>query len=353
MAAYRQAEDHFDATGDEEKLRATVTTGQAQPYRPRTASSEMEITLQGLKDKAQGIDTPKGVAPSWAKYLTISVDVQGSRFPVGVTAWGEGGRHQPIDRFDVIQPPEGAPGASGRALRPFEIAEDWKVLEALSTRVWPVEGADWGLRAVAIAVDMHGGGATTDHAYRFYRARRKAGEGKRWFLTRGNGGLHHTDRVWLRAPERASGRRRVAKDIHILNMATDKLKDAVAASLRLTDDGQNLCVIPGWMEVSELTEFTAERRGTSGWEKRPGMVRNESLDHLVQARALHIHLGAEKIDWSAPTKTWAILSEENEFVVRECGVAEPETAKADPTPAQPAGRPAPRGGWIKRREKWL
>ena len=105
--------------------------------------------------------------------------------------------------------------------------------------------------------------------------------------------------------------------------------------------------------MSELTEFTAERRGTSGWEKRPGMVRNESLDHLVQARALHIHLGAEKIDWSAPAKTWAILSEENEFVVRGCGVTEPEMAKVDPAPAQPAVRPAPRGGWIKRREKWL
>ncbi|WP_313534364.1 terminase gpA endonuclease subunit [Haematobacter sp.] len=353
VTAYRQAEDHFDATGDEEKLRATVSTGQAQPYRPRTASSEMEITLQGLKDKAQGIDTPKGVAPSWAKYLTISVDVQGGRFPVGVTAWGEGGRHQPIDRFDLIQPPAGAPGSSGRALRPFEIAEDWIVLEALSTQVWPVDGADWGLRAVAIAVDMHGGGATTDHAYRFYRARRKAGEGKRWFLTRGNGGLHHTDRVWLRAPERASGKRRVASDIKILNMATDKLKDAVAASLRLTDDGQNLCVVPGWMEVSELTEFTAERRGTSGWEKRPGMVRNESLDHLVQARALHIHLGAEKIDWSAPAKPWAILSEENEFVVRVGTKTDPVPETADQASVQPSGRVAARGGWIKRREKWL
>lgn len=355
VTAYEQALAIFEATGDEEKLKATVNTGRGQPYLPRSASSEMEITLQGLKDKAQGIDTPKGTAPAWARYLTISVDVQGTRFAVGVTAWGEGGRHQPIDRFDLFTPPEDAPGASGRALDPFKVAEDWAVLEPLSSQVWPIEGGEWGLRAVAIAIDMHGGGATTEHAYRFYRARRKAGEGRRWYLTRGIGGLNHSARVWLRAPERASGKRRAAVDIKILNMATDRLKDAVAASLRLTEDGQNIALIPMWMEATHMTEYTAERRATSGWEKRPGMVRNESLDHLVQARALHIILKADQIDWSAPAKTWAVLSANNEFAQRL------GAAPADhPAPAAPAAlvadtgqnRLPTRGGFIKKRGRW-
>ena len=361
VTAYEQAVELFEATGDEDRLRATINTGQAQPYLPRSASSEMEVTLQGLKDKAQGIDTPKGVAPSWARYLTVSVDVQGTRFPVGVTAWGEGGRHQIIDRFDLITPPDGAPGGQDRALRPFEVAEDWAVLEPLSSRVWPIEGSNWGLKAVSIAIDMHGGGSTTDHAYRYYRGRRKAGEAKRWYLTRGNGGLKHTDRVWLRAPERASGKRRVASDIKILNMATDRLKDACAASLRLVDIGQNICVIPAWMEVPELTEFTAEIRTPTGWQKRQGMVRNESLDHLVQARAQHIILGGERIDWAAPARGWAIISQDNEFAVRLIE----ESAKAEPAEDEKPMRPKPRaseqaaarapgrGGWIQRREKWL
>jgi phage terminase large subunit GpA-like protein len=288
--------------------------------------------------------------------LTISVDVQGSRFPVGVTAWGEGGKHQLIDRFDLINPPVSAPGAADRALRPFDIAEDWAVLESLSTRYWPVEGGEWSLQAAAIAVDMHGGGATTDHAYRFYRGRRKVGEGKRWFLTRGNGGLKHSDRVWLRAPERASGKRKVAVDIKILNMATDRLKDACSASLRLVEDGQNITIIPAWMEVPELTEFTAERRASTGWEKRPGMVRNESFDHLVQARALHIILGGERIDWAAP-RTWAVLAEGTNALAKRLGAPIVATVTApreiERSPDQTDMRRPGRGGWIEKREKWL
>lgn len=356
VAAYRTGLNHFEATGDEEQLRGTVTTGQAQPYRPRSSNSEMEVTLQGLKDKADGTTTPKGTAPAWARYLTISVDVQGTYFSVGVTAWGEGGRHQLIDRFDLISPPESAPGAAGRTLKPGEIAEDWAVLEDLPNRVWPVEGTGWGLKAVTIAVDMHGPGSTTDHAYRFYRGRRKAGEGRRWYLTRGHGGLNHTDRVWLKAPERASGKRKVAADIKILNMATDRLKDAVAVSLLLTDDGQNICLVPRWLEEKQLLELTAERRGTSGWEKRPGMVRNEAFDHLVQARAQHIIIGAEKLDWSAPSKPWAILSANNEFAIWQSApeAQEPEEIAA-PTvvvAAPPKSRIPAGGGFIQRRGKW-
>lgn len=356
VSAYRIALSHFEATGDEEKLRGTVTTGQAQPYLPRSASSDVEITLDALKDKARDTGVAKGIAPAWTRYITVSIDTQGTYFSVGVTAWGDGGAHQPIDRFDLIQPPDGAPGAVGRTLKPGDYAEDWAVLEPLAQQVWPVEGGEWGLKAVALAVDMHGAGSTTDHAYKFYRARRKAGEGRRWYLTRGSGGLNHSDRVWLKAPERARGNRKVASDIKILNMATDRLKDAVAVSLRLTDEGQNICHIPDWMDVKMLTEFTAERRTQSGWEKRPGMVRNESFDHLVQARALHIIIGAERIDWSAPSRAWAVLSIENEFAVPMKGAAPVAEEPRPPRPVaeRPAEANAPgRGGWISRRGKWL
>jgi len=188
---------------------------------------------------------------------------------------------------------------------------------------WPVDGAAFALRPVALAVDMQGGGSTTENAYRFYRRRRKAGLGHLWFLTRGQGG-RHSDRVWMRAPERVSGgrrsRRRVAGDIKILHMATDRLKDACASSLRRTEDGENRCIIPEWMPENCLIEYTAERRGEKGWEKRPGMVRNESLDHLVQARALHIQLGGEKINWDNPA-SWAIGGPENQNAVPLVGDA--------------------------------
>lgn len=354
VQGYVAALRHFEATGDEEPLKTAMNTGQAQPFLPRSASVESEITVQGLKDKARGVETPKRVAPEWARYLTVSVDVQGTRFVVGVTAWGLNGRHQPIDRFDLASPPQTAPDAADRTVKPFDIAEDWAVLSALTGLLYPVEGQPWRLRPMAVAVDMQGGGATTENAYAFYRARRKAGEGGLWYLTRGRGGSH-SDRVWQETPERISARarrgRRVATDIKIVNMATDRLKDAVAASLRMTEDGFYLCVVPEWMRDDELTELTAERRGAKGWEKRPGMVRNESWDHLVQARALHILLGGEKIT-EAAIPAWALLTDANPFAVpirSDSAVPDADNKKT----AAPAA-PARDAGWINPRPgRWL
>ncbi|MBK4216127.1 phage terminase large subunit family protein [Paracoccus caeni] len=371
VTTYEQAVETFETTGDEEKLKTAMNTGQAQPYFPRSADSGLEVTVQGLRDKARGLDLPKGIAPSWARYLTISVDVQGTRFDVGVTAWGENGQHMPIDRFDIFTLPGGDPT---RMLKPFETAEDWAALVPMAERSWPIAGTEARMKAVAIGVDLHGGGATTDNAYRFYRGRKKAGQRDLWHLTRGEGGLKHRDRVWKKAPESASQRsrrRRVAKDIEILFMATDRLKDAVMASLRAEAGTINSCLIPEWMGDDHLTEMTAERRGTKGWEKRPGMVRNESLDHLVQARAMHIIRGGEKIDWMQPA-AWASWDARNSFLILASNEEASETEAQDvdpvsdsePTVNEPRNPPVqdqsgpPRrqrqAGWLgNRRGKWL
>lgn len=341
-----QAVQAFDRTGDEEQLKTVTNTGIGRPYLPRHAGADGELSVQAMRDKQAGNAVPQGCAPGWARYLTVSVDVQGSRFVVGVTAWGLDGRHQPIDRFDIVNPPATAPGAAGRAIRPFDVPEDWAALDDLATRAWPIDGTDWALRPVALAVDMHGGGSSTANAYAFYRNRRKAGDGKVWFLTRGEGG-DRRDRVWMHAPERsANKRRRAASDVEILFMATDRLKDAVASSLRLPEPGRNWCGLPEWFGEAELQEFTAERRGPRGWVKKPGMVRNESLDHLVQARALHIQIKAEQITETAPPY-WARLDADNPFATWTGSRADADA----PRTAQPA--PPPAGGWIKTKGKWL
>ncbi len=361
VETYENAKRAFDKTGDEEKLKTAANTGQAMPYMPRSASDEMTLSLQGLKDKAEGHDLPRGIAPHWVRYLTVSVDVQSTYFSVGVTGWGENGRHCPIDRFDIVKPPNQEADAPERTLKPFEIAADWDALVDLATREWPVDGANGSLLARSIAIDMHGGGSTTENAYRFYRKRRKAGEGQRWYLTRGEGGLKKPDRVWLKAPERSNNvKRKAATDIQILHMATDRLKDAVAASLRMQDGGTNDCEVPGWMTGDELGELMAERRGKSGWEKRPGVVRNESFDHLVQARAQHLIKGGERVNWDDPPE-WAVLGNQNRFFVapiKLAPLADPEAAV--PVPAKrklrPQAQPAKpeTGGWIKHRKgSWL
>lgn len=337
---FEEAKTLFAATGDEERLKSAVNTGQGRPYLPRSLEGDGEVSLDILRDKAEATPGEKGIAPGWARYLTITVDTQQNRWDVMVTAWGEHGRHQPIDRFDLHQPPDVAPGAGDRVVSPFTVAEDWDALIALEDLAYPVDGMGCAFRAVALAVDMQGGGATTANAYRFYRARRKAGHGRRWFLTRGRGGDHHRDRVWLQAPEKSSDkRRRAAKDIEILHIATDRVKDAVAVSLQLTEEGQNFCHIPAWTEEAHLVEATAERRTPKGWRKRPGMVRNETFDLLTQARALHIQKGGERLD-PANLPPWAAEGRAN---INAVTLTPEEAAAADGTDDTQAETAGPRG----------
>lgn len=339
-----EAEQAFETTGDEGRLRTVTNTRMGAAYRPRTNSGS-DLSIDDLIKKAEATATPQGVAPAWTRWITISVDTQGTYFSVGVTAWGLDGRRQPIDRFDLATPPEGQAGASSRVLNPGMYPDDWAVLDGLESRRWPVEGGMWELGAVSAAVDMQGGMSTTANAYKFLRRRRKAGQGRFWYLTRGRHG-DLRDRVWLAAPETVSGKskRRVAKDIVILNMAVDRLKDAVTTGLLMPDEGPNHCSVAAWMSKDQLLEFTAERRDAKGhWDKRPGFVRNESLDHLVQAQAQFIILGGERIAADAPPD-WARLDLSNPFA-RYVG-------EADATPAAPERAPVAQS-WIPKRDNWL
>jgi phage terminase large subunit GpA-like protein len=337
VADMMNAKAALKTTGDEQKLISVMNTGLGQPYRPINTGDETELTVEFLRDKAGLTDQPRGVAPKWARYVVIQADTQQTRWDVMAVAFGEGGRHQIIDRFDIATPPETAEDHDRRTVRPFERAEDWDALTVLENKLYPVEGTKFGLLPFRIGVDMQGGLNTTANAYAFYRGRRKAGAVRRWYLTRGSGG-RHTDRVWLKAPESKSNtaagkRRKVAKDIEILNVATDRLKDATVASLLLADDVQNMCWIGNWQSDAHLVEFTAERKSLKGnWEKKPGMVRNESLDLLSGCRAIHIHERGEKINWSSP-QDWAQELETN-FYSRN--VTAPDGSGEDAAPENAA-----------------
>lgn len=345
----RQAERAFVSTGNEAKLRSVINTQIGTAYRVR-AGNGGEISLEDLIRKAKTTPSHQAVAPDWTAFILVSVDTQGTYFSVGVTAFGLDGRHQPIDRFDLNTPPDGPYGPSKRVLKPGVYADDWKVLDALETVRWRVEGSDWELGAVAATVDMQGERATTDNAYKFLRRRRGEGKGTFWHLSRGRGltkRKDYPDRVWQARPETVSSKnkkRKVAKDIVILNMAADRLKDAVSASLVMTEEGPSYCAIPDWMSKDQLTEMTAERRDDSGhWEKRPGFVRNESLDHLVQARATFIIIGGERINPEA-APDWARLDPSNPFARF---VGEPAAAPSEPEPAPEVA------SWIPQRDNWL
>lgn len=323
VSKYETALRTYEVLGDETALQTTVNTDHGHPYLARALSGADDLSLQDVKDRQK--EMAQAVAPNWARFITVTADVQAGRFVVMVTAWGALGERAVIDRFDLHTPPPGAPRAEERGLDPSRYLEDWDALLPLLDTVYPVQGSDYGLRAKAVAVDSHGAPGVTERAYKFWRKRRRDGDANRWFLVRGHGGLRMSDRVWYKSPEYASKGRKAA-NVKLLNIATDKLKDAVAASLGREDSGADSLHIPAWMAADHVAEFVAERRTPKGWEPKPGQKRNESLDLAVYALALAIHFGIERIDYDRPP-AWARLDVGNENAVANASAQVPEKPK--------------------------
>ena len=289
--------------GEERDVQVVVNTDIGLPFRPSAGDEDGVLNLGKLRENRR--DMARGVAPAWTRFITVSVDVQGSYFTLQVMAWGLEGDSAVIDRRDLASLPKDSPDAADRKLDPGRNAEDWVVLEPLAAQVYPVDGADYGLMPLMLAVDFHGGPGVSDNAEKFLRARRKAGQGGLWFVSRGWGGFHQRSRVWYETPERASNGKR-ARSIRILNMAVDRIKDSVVAALGRTETGGGTMHLPKWLPEHQMIEFTAERRTARKWEKRAGMVRNESIDLSVQGRAMAEHRGLFRIsaeqcpDWAEP-----------------------------------------------------
>lgn len=328
VTRYLDAVREFEEMDDDLALGRFTYTEVGLPYTRASDEEDGDLTVKALK--AKRLPQQQGVAPSWVRFVTVSADVQGTYFTVQVTGWGIDGTRTVIDRFDLIQPPADPDGAMPqRKLDPGKYPGDWAVLAPLAQQVWPVEGADGCLRAVALAVDFHGQAGVSDNAEEFWRKRSKAGEGSRWFLTRGHGGFNQRDRVWHEAPER-SNQKNKGRRIKLLNMATDRLKDSVAAALSRPAGDRRSFPLPEFLSEDRIAEFCAEERQEKGWDLKRGQKRNESLDLSVQAQALAEHKGLRRINPEAPPN-WAVLGEGNPHWVPGNQTVE--------TPAQPVAEP--------------
>jgi phage terminase large subunit GpA-like protein len=332
VTAYENARRSAQLTGDDTDLGQVTYTQIGLPHLPRAMTDEGDLGLQFLKDHLGPFQ--EETCPEWARFVTVTVDVQKGYFPVMVTAWGPHGERVIIARFDLSEPPASAPRAGKRRLDPARYIEDWDVLLPLMQVVYPVHGAQYALRPLALAVDFQGEPGVSDRADAFWQKRRSEGAARRWYISRGWGGFALRDRVWYDSPERGSKGKK-ARGIKLLNMATDRLKDSVIAALQRTDDGAGRYHVPDWLGEDHLIELTAEQRLGKGWEKRPGMQRNETLDLSVQALALAEHKGLMRVDWDSPPD-WAALGPENinAVVLTGDGVSNPE-ARAEPAAIPP------------------
>lgn len=350
VARELEGEEHFARTGDEGGLKAAINVEHGEPYLPRALSATSALSETALRKGAT--DRPWRVAPPGTRFITIAADVQDTRFPVQVEAWGEGLERTVIDRFDLVTPPPAAPHPEGRAIAPPRYAEDWDALFALAARDWPVAGAGYRLRACGIVVDAGGSAGVTPNAYAFYR-RAKAAHRGLYHVVRGRGGLARK-RAERAFPERAhqGGKKKAARDVPIIWAGTDRLKDEIAASLTRAAEGARALLVPRDAPPAIWAEYAAERRTDKGWEPKPGIRRNEALDLSVYSLALAIVLGAERIDWSRPPH-WARGDASNSRASRDAGVdapaPQPKPAEASRPPRQ-ATRPTRRArrgltGW--------
>ena len=320
--------------GEERDMQVVVNTDIGLPFVPTVSEGDGVLSLQKLRAALKPL--PRGVAPDWVRFVTVSVDVQGHYFPVQVMGWGVDGTRCIIDRFDLSVVPPDAPAAKDRVLNPGLYFEDWAVLDELHERIYPVAGTDFGLKPLALVVDFQGAPGVSDNAEKFLRARRKEGLGAVWFVSKGWGGFHHRSRVWYETPERASQGKK-ARSIKILNVAVDRLKDSTVAALGQQEAGQGSYLLSDWLSEEQLTELTAEYRTAKKWELRRGMVRNETLDLSVQGLALAEHKGLLRIDPARPP-LWAVLGADNVCAIAmkttAAGLRQPIQAKVEPKAAE-------------------
>lgn len=341
VARYIEGVSEYRARGDENALKSAVNVELGMPYLPKSRGNSAKLGEKFLREKAT--DAAWKTAPKGTRFITIAIDVQPGRFVVQVEAWRDGLERTVIDRFDIHTPPDSSPGANDRIIDPAGYEEDWDALIPLADLVYPVATENYGLKPLSIVCDMNGEAGVTPNAYTFYRKRR-ASHPRRFHLVRGVGG-ENAKRAEVKAPESShQGKKKIARDILIVRAGTDRLKDEVAASLIRGADGARALHISKFAPKEIYAEYSAERRGEKGWEKKPGVKRNEALDLSVYNLALIIVLGCEQIKENAPP-AWALPDARNAFAV--LNEVEKQDEKPDPVPD--VKTPANSSGWKVKR----
>lgn len=348
VAAYLDAEEIYRRTGDEKALQVTVNVDQGDAYRPRAMGSASLLTETELKKRAINLGEPDSrIVPSNTRFITIQVDVQANRFVVQADSWGEQLERTLVDRFELFKPSDD----SERAIDPARYPLDWDALFDLCERRYEVDGTGYRLTPAFLVVDSGGAPGVTQNAYKFWRRARKRGLGQRFMLVRGNHvkhGLPDTQRrAYVAFPERSTENgRKTQLDVPVIWVGTDALKDEISSALTRDEIGEGSYNVLDRVDERVFGELAAERRTDKGWEKRPGVLRNEALDLAVYGKAVVIVKGGEKIDWDKPVD-WAAPMSANAYAEKIEGFVVPDGIAAV---VPPVAAPAP---VVPTRQSWL
>ena len=278
----------FAATGSEEKLRQSYFTDLCYPYLPRAFSDSLK-----KKAPAELADTfDRYVVPEQARYIVLSVDVQGgktSRFCVQVNALGPDHEVWVIDRYDITHIDK----AKKTRCDPGRHPEHWDVLEQAAAKTYRTCVPGEELRVYGIVVDSGGEAQTTVNAYRWWRKLGvKLQRTSVLYKGRGRG----TANAAIIRLSKVGGKGGASNDVPQLDVNTNTMKDEVFNGIRREEDGPGKIHLAGWLPPSYFDELEAEvRLATGKYEKIRD--RNEALDLCVMIRSYSLF---QAINWSRP-----------------------------------------------------
>jgi phage terminase large subunit GpA-like protein len=277
---WREAEIAWETRQDESELRAFWNTKGGKNYRSRLAG-EKKVETEDLVRRIEP-GWKLGTVPPGVKVLVSSVDVQGNRFEVLTTGFGDGLESWLVDRYEIHVLDDGQ-----TLVDPASCPEHWAIITSkVVQRRYPMaDDPSVTMPVLTVAVDTHGEKGTTQNAYAWWRSAVALGIKKdRITLVRGgrNTQTFAVSGSWGDAKKDGTGPNK-RTGIRLWNVNTGALKAMWDARLRRTVPGPGFVHVPTGFETRWLDELTAEELRGGKWIKlRP---RNETLDLVVYAAA--------------------------------------------------------------------
>lgn len=332
LSKYLHAMQVYEATGEEHALVTSHNVDQGLPYQPK--SHLIERTADEFIERAT--DWGRARVPDGVRFLVATVDVQSNRFEVQVMGYGVDLQSWLVDRFALHWSERITAAGEREPLDPAGYAEDWRVLNQLLGKRYPLDDdSGRSMRVYFVACDYGGKAGVATRALNWWRGLKRKGNGERVRLVKGEGHkpggkiprVRETYPDTAKRKDRSSGSR---GDVPMLILNTNELKDALSNDLGRTEPGPSYVNMPRWLDEKYYEEMVAEIRGLDGWSC-PSGTRNETWDLAIYSRAVCIHIGAEKIDWKKPPM-WARAWDSNANVDDGGAKKKPVAKKLAPAP---------------------
>ncbi len=329
VKSYLDAEDEYEASGDEGALSKFFNTDIGVPYIPKDILNDNSRTLEDLIGRVE--PWKKKLVPAKVRFLLGLVDVQKNMFVVQIIGIAPGKPYDMylVDRFSIKYSKridESAPEGTVNHLwvKPGSYLEDWdEITEQVMKANYEIDDGSERRMAVKMTFCDSGGKAgVTTNAYNFVRKLRKTGWLGRFQLVKGDA-VPGAPRARITYPDAEKKSMAGAKgEIAVLMLNPTTNKDNLNARLDVVVPGYGMIHLPDWLISSVRTEdmswffseMTSETRiPGKGWEKVA--KRNEAWDlfyYCIGACASSL-LNVEKLDWDKPP-AWAAPANDNPLV---------------------------------------